>query len=133
MVRVTQQFFKQQLRLFQLTRTRQTLDLPERAGRETALAPRQAVHLGVFNFITAYERIFDQVFLDRFHRGKPHGSTGLMNRIIGISSVAASRSLVLLDCTNGCSSSLREICEDVIPDLVSRVLPRGREVRKATA
>ncbi len=40
MVRVTQQFFKQQLRFFQLTRPSQAFDVPERAGRETALAPR---------------------------------------------------------------------------------------------
>src|SRR4051794_17069228 len=71
-VRVSQQLLKQQLRLFQLTRTSQTFDVPERARRETALSSRQAVHLSAFDLITPYQRIFDQLFLDRFHRGKPH-------------------------------------------------------------
>jgi len=53
-VRVAQQLLKQQLRFFQLTRTSQTFDVPERAGRETALASRQAVHTSAFDLIAPY-------------------------------------------------------------------------------
>ena len=105
MIRIAQQFFKQQLRLFQLTGTSQTFDIPERAGGEASFCARQAVHMGAFNFVTA-----DKVSSIRWSSialiVESHiGSTGLINLIIGISSAEASKSFVPFACTKDCSSS----------------------------
>src|SRR5258708_10785948 len=130
MVRVTQQFFKQQLRLFQLTRPSQTFDVPERAGCETSLAPWQAVHLSAFGFITPYERIFDQVLLDRYHRGKPHR----IYRADEPHHRHQQRRGIEIFRAFGLHKRLQllapEIRENVIPDLISRVLPDIERSRK---
>src|SRR5947207_9528025 len=72
MVRVPQEFLKQQLSLFQLPGPRQTLDVPERACSEAALAAGNPVHMRAFRLIAADQGIFHQSRFYRFHCRAPH-------------------------------------------------------------
>src|SRR5437899_8288296 len=127
---ISEQFFKEQLRLFQLAGASQAFDVPKRAGGEASFRARQTVHMCAINFVTTHKRIFYQAVLYRSHRRKPHwvdGADESHHR-------HQQRRSVQIFCPFSLHKRLQlvipEVCKNIVSNLVSRALPdveRSRE------